>query len=83
MALKGEGQEEFIIVISERLKDVKNSIPQIESSDEARGFAIGSLETLAYMSKRLLPPDKLKEMIGAIEEQEMILANMIERLEKL
>lgn len=83
MVLKGEGQEEFIITISERLKDVKNSIPQIESSDEARGFVIGSLETLAYISKRLLPPDKLKEMIGAIEEQEMILASLIERLEKL
>ncbi len=81
MVLNGKEQEEFIIAISERLKDVKNSIPQIETTNEARGFVIGSLETLAYMSKRLLPPDKLKEMVGAIEEQEMILANMIERLE--
>ncbi len=33
------------------------------------------------ISKRLLSPDILKEMNDTIEEQEMILAKMIERLE--
>jgi len=83
MVLKEEDQEEFIMAVSERLKDVKDSIPQIETSEEARSFVIGSLGTLAYMSKRLLSSDKLKEMNDAIEEQEMIIAKMIEKPEKL
>lgn len=83
MTLKGEEQEEFVIALSERLKEVKDSIPQIETSGEARGFVVGSLGTLAHMSKRLLSPDTLKEINEAIEEQEMVLAKMIERLEML
>lgn len=83
MVLKGEEQEEFVMAVSDRLKDIKDSIPQIETSDEARGFVIGSLGTLAHMSKRLLSPDTLKKMNEAIEEQEIILAKIIKRLEML
>lgn len=80
MVLKEADQEEFIMIVSERLKDVKDSIPQIDTYIEARGYVIGSLGTLAQMSKRLLSPDKLNKMNEAIEEQETILAKMIEKL---
>ncbi len=51
MVLKEDAQEEFIIAVSERLKNVKDYISQAETSDEARGFVIGSLGTLVTYQK--------------------------------
>lgn len=80
MVLEGKAQDEFVMLVSSRLKEVRESIPQIDTADEARGFAIGSLGTLSYMSKRLLSPEMSKKMDDAIEEQEILLAKMIEKL---
>ena len=83
MRLKHEEQIEFIKLAGERMQIVKDSIPQIETANEAQSFAIGSAGTLAFLSEKLLSPDVHNDLEDYISFEMKSINKMIERLRKI
>lgn len=83
MRLKYEEQIEFIKLAGERMQIVKDSIPQIETANEAQSFAIGSAGTLTFLSEKLLSPDVHNDLEDYISSEMKSISNMVERLRKI
>ena len=83
MILKHEEQIEFIKLAGKRMQIVKDSIPQIETANEAQSFAIGSAGTLTFLAEKLLSPDVYNDLEDYISSEMKSINNMIERLRKI
>jgi hypothetical protein len=80
MVLTDEQQEEFATLVGERLDQIKDAIPYIETTHEAASFVIGSVESLRYLAEKLLSPDTYKIVDRHIDSEVKVINIMIERL---
>jgi hypothetical protein len=80
MVLTDREQEEFLTLLGERLSQVKDAIPYIETTYEAKSFVIGSIGTLRYLAEKLLSPDTYSIVDKHIESETKIINSIIERL---
>lgn len=83
MILRDDEQVEFIKLTGARMEQVKESIPQIETADEAKSFIIGSTGTLRFLAEKLLSPDVYKDLDGYINFETKIANDMAERLRRI
>jgi hypothetical protein len=59
---------------------VKDSIPQIETADEAKAFIIGSVGTLTFLAEKLLSPDVYIDLDDYINHETKAANEIVERL---
>jgi hypothetical protein len=83
LKLSDDEQVEFIKLAGERMQIVKDSIPQIETANEAQSFAIGSAGTLTFLSEKLLSPDVHNDLEDYISSEMKSINSMIDRLRKI
>ena len=65
------------------MEQVRNTIPQIETADEAISYVLGSSQTLKYLSEKFLSPDVSKDLDEFIDSQVESLKGPIERLRQI
>lgn len=80
MALTDKEQEEFVMLVGERLDQIKDAIPYIETTHEASSFVVGSVGTLNYLAKKLLSPDTYNVLDKHIDSEVKVINKMIERI---
>ena len=80
MVLIDEQQEEFVTLVGERLDQIKDAIPYIETTHEATSFIIGSVGTLRYFAEKLLSQDSYNIVDKHIDSETKVINKMIERL---
>lgn len=83
LKLSDEEQVEFIKLVGKRMQIVKDSIPQIETANEAQSFAMGSAGTLTFLAEKLLSPDVYNDLEDYISSEMKSISGMIERLRKI
>jgi len=80
MVLTDKEQEELLKLIGERLDQIKDAIPYIDTADEAKQFVIGSIGTLRYFAKKLLHTYAYNIIDRHINSETNVIKAMIERL---
>jgi hypothetical protein len=80
MVLTDKEQEEFVTLVGERLDQIKDAIPYIETTHEASSFVIGSVGTLDHLAKKLLSPDAYNILDKHINSEVKVINKLIERL---
>lgn len=76
-------QVEFIKLADIRMKQIKESIPQIDTADEAKAFFIGATGTLTFLAEKLLSPDVYNDLEEYINSETKTINEMIDRLRGL
>jgi hypothetical protein len=80
MVLSDKDQIEFVTLVGNRLEQVKDSIPYIETTHEASTFVTGSVGTLDYLAKELLSPDTYNIVDRHIKSEVKVINVIIERI---
>lgn len=81
--LSDDEQVEFIKLAAARMQTVKESIPQIDTADEAKSFVIGSAGTLTFLAEKLLSPDVYNDLDDYINSETKVINDIIERLRRI